>query len=375
MSLRLANGSRRDALADASARCADTRVVVVTDAVLDAMSPFNRRQASSAIARRPAASLDRVLAKRPELVLYARMMFRTPATSGPSCAPQRAAARRVSSAASARRIPSAGKLCAARWGAPSGCRSQSDNRCSKRSPQLARGACASSPRRHAAARRCRSATCTCLLPSCSAAKEPDCRMSSSPPRMHGLRFRCRPPVESLERRDRRGARDLRGGETTSDPRRPCRCLTTSHNPQPSREGHRRRSPSGCVRARSTSSSARRRSSAPARPLAPRHRAGPPAVDHPLGPAGHRQDDAGATHRQRHARSLHLVQRGALRHQGDPRGHVGSGGGAGGGSAGAPSSSSTRSIASTRRSRTRFCRASRPATSCSSAPRPRILRSK
>ena len=49
---------------------ARTRVVVVSDAVvLDAMSPVQSPSGSVAIARRPAASLDRVLAKQPELVL------------------------------------------------------------------------------------------------------------------------------------------------------------------------------------------------------------------------------------------------------------------------------------------------------------------
>ena len=61
--------------------------------------------------------------------------------------------------------------------------------------------------------------------------------------------------------------------------------------------------------------------------APGDRAGPPAVDHPLGPARHRQDDARAADRGVDARALHPVQRGALRHQGDPRGDGRSGGGA------------------------------------------------
>ena len=48
---------------------AHTRVVVVSDVVLDAMSPVQSPSGSVAIARRPAASLERVLAKKPELLL------------------------------------------------------------------------------------------------------------------------------------------------------------------------------------------------------------------------------------------------------------------------------------------------------------------
>ena len=76
-----------------------------------------------------------------------------------------------------------------------------------------------------------------------------------------------------------------------------------------------------------------------------------------------------------ARALRLVQRRAVRHQGDPRGHGGGRRGAAAPRAAARSSSSTRSTASTRRSRTPSCRASRPATSCSSARRPRTRRSR
>ena len=48
---------------------AGTRVVVVSDAVLDAMSPVRSPSGVVAIARRPAASLEDALAKTPALVL------------------------------------------------------------------------------------------------------------------------------------------------------------------------------------------------------------------------------------------------------------------------------------------------------------------
>ena len=82
----------------------------------------------------------------------------------------------------------------------------------------------------------------------------------------------------------------------------------------------RRSPSACARARSTSSSARRRCSRPGRPLREAIEHDRAALDHPLGTAGHRQDDAGAGDRERDPRALHRVQRRAVGHQGDPRGH-------------------------------------------------------
>jgi RNA methyltransferase, TrmH family len=48
---------------------AGTRVVLVSDAVLDAMSPVQSPSGVVAIARRPAASLDRALERNPQLVL------------------------------------------------------------------------------------------------------------------------------------------------------------------------------------------------------------------------------------------------------------------------------------------------------------------
>jgi len=48
---------------------AGTRVVLVSDAVLDAMSPVQSPSGVAAIARRPACSLDRALGQAPQLVL------------------------------------------------------------------------------------------------------------------------------------------------------------------------------------------------------------------------------------------------------------------------------------------------------------------
>ena len=118
-------------------------------------------------------------------------------------------------------------------------------------------------------------------------------------------------------------------------------------------------------------------SARARQAAARgHRARSAAVDHPLGTARHRQDHAGAHHRGHDAaRSFVVLQRRAGRHQGDPRGDGRGRAPAPHARAGARSSSSTKFTASTRRSRTRSCPASKPATSSSSARRPRIRRSR
>ncbi len=79
--------------------------------------------------------------------------------------------------------------------------------------------------------------------------------------------------------------------------------------------------------------------------------------------------------QRHAGAFRLVQRRPVGHQGNPRGHGRGRGDAGAGSDAARFSSSTRSTGSTRLSRTRSCRASRRATSSSSARRPRTRRSR
>jgi TrmH family RNA methyltransferase len=61
---RLANGSLAARL-----QTAGTRVVVVSEGVLDAMSPVQSPSGVVAIARRPPASLERVLASTPELLL------------------------------------------------------------------------------------------------------------------------------------------------------------------------------------------------------------------------------------------------------------------------------------------------------------------
>ena len=61
---RLASGSLAARLQNAG-----TRVVVVSDNVLDAMSPVQSPSGAVAIAPRPSASLDRVLSGKPELLL------------------------------------------------------------------------------------------------------------------------------------------------------------------------------------------------------------------------------------------------------------------------------------------------------------------
>jgi TrmH family RNA methyltransferase len=61
---RLASGSLAKRL-----QSAGTRVVVVSDGVLDAMSPVQSPSGVVAIARRPSATLERVLAGKPELLL------------------------------------------------------------------------------------------------------------------------------------------------------------------------------------------------------------------------------------------------------------------------------------------------------------------
>ena len=153
-------------------------------------------------------------------------------------------------------------------------------------------------------------------PSCWAAKEADCRISSSPPRMR-LTIPMQTPVESLnvaiaatlviyEARQRQPAAS-------------CRSLT-SHNPA-REEGtgalaERMRPHAGLIR---QPGGAHR----PRTPAAACHRSGPAAVDHSLGTAGHQQT-------QRSARLIANVTRftsspsaRCCRHQGDSRGHVGS----------------------------------------------------
>ena len=106
----------------------------------------------------------------------------------------------------------------------------------------------------------------------------------------------RPPVESLNVADRRGADPLRGLAAAGAPLMSLFDDPETRRPRPRRAA--RRSPSACGRARSTSSSGRTSCSAPGPAAARGDRARPPAVDDPLGPAGHRQDDAGAAHRRR-----------------------------------------------------------------------------
>ena len=100
-----------------------------------------------------------------------------------------------------------------------------------------------------------------------------------------------------------------------------------------------------------------------------------ALADPLGPARHRQDDAGAAAGVGRGRRLRRVQRGHVRHQGNPARSSPPPSARARNAAGGRCSSSTKSIASTRRSRTRSCRTSKPARSSSSARRRRIRRSK
>ena len=93
--------------------------------------------------------------------------------------------------------------------------------------------------------------------------------------------------------------------------------------------------------------------APGRPLRRGDRQRRAAVDDPVGPARHRQDDAGPADRHGDAGAVRRLQRRALRHQGDQGGDGGGGRSAAPARASARSCSSTRSIASTRPSRTPF----------------------
>ena len=100
-----------------------------------------------------------------------------------------------------------------------------------------------------------------------------------------------------------------------------------------------------------------------------------AVDDPVGPAGHRQDDAGAHPRGARQRALRRAVGGAGGRQGSARRRRRGARRAWPSTASARCCSSTRSIASTRRSRTRCCRTSRRARSRSSARPRRIRRSR
>ena len=153
-------------------------------------------------------------------------------------------------------------------------------------------------------------------PCCSAAKAAGCPTALDAWQTNALTIPMRPPVESLNVAVAAAliAYEARG----SAGRAMTVILFDDEARHPDTWTGRRRSPSGCGRARSTSSSARS-ARRPGPAAAPSDRAGPPAVDHPVGSAGHRQDHPGAADRRRHPRALHLVQRRALRHQGDPRG--------------------------------------------------------
>ena len=100
-----------------------------------------------------------------------------------------------------------------------------------------------------------------------------------------------------------------------------------------------------------------------------------ALADPLGPARHRQDDAGAAAGVGRRRGLRRLQRRDVGHQGDQARSSRRPSACARTTAGGRCCSSTRSIASTRRSRTRSCRTSKAARSCSSARRRRTRRSR
>ena len=112
-----------------------------------------------------------------------------------------------------------------------------------------------------------------------------------------------------------------------------------------------------------------------KPLERRGALGQAALHDPVGPAGCGQDDARAAAGQGQRRRVHRAVRGALRREGHPRSGRARPRVAARQRTRRPSCSWTRCIASTRRSRMRFCRSSSRGCSPSSAPPPRTRPSK
>ena len=268
-------------------------VVARARPVLAAMSPV--QQPSGIVAHRAAATARRstrcCAARRSWSLMLAGVQ--DAGNVGAIVRAAEAAAPPASSPRRARPIRSAGRRCAARWAARSGCRSRSGSRSRATLARLRERGIAivatvprdgtplpraelARPGRDPARRRRRRASRTTRRRRRRAAHDPDAAAG-----------------RVAQRRDH-GRPDPVRSRATATSTATCPSSTEPESRAERRLRHAsRRSPSACGRARSTSSSARKRCSAPGRPLRQRDRARSPAVDHPVGPARHRQDDAGA----------------------------------------------------------------------------------